>query len=68
MAQDNPKNTGHPNSDQGHGGKDDSKDGKSRPASQTDTKNPKATEKGSAGHQSNSPTGSHAHGEKKTTP
>lgn len=64
MTQDN-KNAANPNT--GADGKN-SKEGTDRPASQTDARNGKPAEKGSAGHSSDSPTGSHPHGEKKTTP
>ena len=63
MAQD-PKNTTSPNHSTGTG-KDGSNAKATQDAAQHDSK---PADKGSAGHQSDSPTGTHPHGEKKTTP
>ncbi len=68
MAQD-PKHTAHPGTDKD--GKDGKapQDGENPTTGQGAAQQPaKAADKGSAGHQSDSPTGSHPHGEKKTTP
>ena len=61
MAQD-PKNTTNPNSGTDKNG---SNAKATQDAAQHDSK---PADKGSAGHQSDSPTGTHPHGEKNTTP
>ena len=46
----------------------DSNGGKNHPVKETDSKDGKKSDKGAADQKSDSPTGSHNKGEKKTTP